>query len=127
MLPYRRIRICGHDFRPDYLRIGTLRDALGVPLAAFTATADQETREEIVERLFSGGDCQIFLKGFDRPNIHLAFAPKNKPRQQLLDFVAAHKEDDHFRQRPARRASARIERLLDPLRPVEVVWADEAG
>ncbi len=82
----------GHDFRPDYLRIGTLRDALDVPLAAFTATADQETRDEIVERLFPGGDCQIFLKGFDRPNIHLAFAPKNKPRQQLLDFVAAHKD-----------------------------------
>lgn len=82
----------GHDFRPDYLRIGALRDALGVPLAAFTATADQETRDEIVERLFAGRGCQVFLKGFDRPNIHLAFAPKNKPRQQLLDFVAAHKD-----------------------------------
>jgi ATP-dependent DNA helicase RecQ len=82
----------GHDFRPDYLRIGALRDTLDVPLAAFTATADQETRDEIVERLFQGRDCQIFLKGFDRPNIHLAFAPKNKPRQQLLDFVAAHKD-----------------------------------
>ena len=81
----------GHDFRPDYLRIGALRDALGVPLAAFTATADFETRVEIVERLFQGRDCQIFLKGFDRPNIHLAFAPKNKPRQQLLDFVAVRK------------------------------------
>ena len=44
----------GHDFRPDYLRIGELRDALGVPLAAFTATADAETREEIVARLFGG-------------------------------------------------------------------------
>lgn len=82
----------GHDFRPDYLRIGALRDTLDVPLAAFTATADQETRDEIVERLFQGRDCQIFLKGFDRPNIHLMFAPKNKPRQQLLDFVAARKD-----------------------------------
>jgi ATP-dependent DNA helicase RecQ len=82
----------GHDFRPDYLRIGALREALDVPLAAFTATADQETRDEIVERLFAGRDCQIFLKGFDRPNIHLGFAPKNKPRQQLLDFVAARKD-----------------------------------
>lgn len=82
----------GHDFRPDYLRIGALRDALDVPLAAFTATADQETRVEIVERLFSGRKCQVFLKGFDRPNIHLAFAPKNSPRQQLLSFVAARKD-----------------------------------
>ncbi len=82
----------GHDFRPDYLRIGALRDALDVPLAAFTATADQETRDEIVERLFQGREVRIFLKGFDRPNIHLAFAPKNKPRGQLLDFVTAHKD-----------------------------------
>jgi ATP-dependent DNA helicase RecQ len=81
----------GHDFRPDYLRIGALRDALGVPMAAFTATADQETRDEIVERLFQGRDCKVFLKGFDRPNIHLAFAPKNSPRKQLLNFVAARK------------------------------------
>ena len=42
----------GHDFRPDYLRIGSLRRALDVPLAAFTATADAETREEICLRLF---------------------------------------------------------------------------
>ena len=44
----------GHDFRPDYLRIGELRRALNVPLAAFTATADEETRAEIVTRLFDG-------------------------------------------------------------------------
>ena len=44
----------GHDFRPDYLRIGDLRRALNVPLAAFTATADEETRAEITTRLFAG-------------------------------------------------------------------------
>lgn len=78
----------GHDFRPDYLRIGALRRSLGVPLAAFTATADIETRAEIVARLFEGGDPQIFLRGFDRPNLRLAFAVKDNPRRQLLDFVA---------------------------------------
>ena len=81
----------GHDFRPDYLRIGELRRALGVPLAAFTATADAETRAEIVERLFDGQPPQTFLRGFDRPNIHLAFAAKNSPRQQILNFAAARK------------------------------------
>lgn len=79
----------GHDFRPDYLRIGALRKRLGVPLAAFTATADQSTREEIVNRLFEGVAPEIFLRGFDRPNIHLAFQAKDKPRQQLLDFANA--------------------------------------
>ncbi|MEX5730055.1 ATP-dependent DNA helicase RecQ [Rhodovulum iodosum] len=81
----------GHDFRPDYLRIGELRQALGVPLAAFTATADAETRDEIVARLFDGAPPEIFLRGFDRPNIHLAFAPKDGPRRQILDFAAARK------------------------------------
>ena len=77
----------GHDFRPDYLRIGDLRRALDVPLAAFTATADAETRTEIVEKLFAGEPPQTFLRGFDRPNIHLAFAAKNNPRQQILGFA----------------------------------------
>ncbi|MBM9596147.1 DNA helicase RecQ [Roseitranquillus sediminis] len=79
----------GHDFRPDYLRIGALRQALRIPLAAFTATADAETRDEIVARLFGGEAPRIFLRGFDRPNIHLAFAPKDTPRRQILDFAAA--------------------------------------
>jgi ATP-dependent DNA helicase RecQ len=79
----------GHDFRPDYLRIGELRRALGVPLAAFTATADEETRAEIVTRLFGGTEPATFLRGFDRPNIHLAFAAKDTPRRQILDFAAA--------------------------------------
>jgi len=81
----------GHDFRPDYLRIGALRDTLGVPLAAFTATADAETRAEIVQRLFGGKAPETFLRGFDRPNITLAFRPKDKPRQQVLDFASARK------------------------------------
>ncbi|MEQ8895901.1 MAG: DNA helicase RecQ [Roseovarius sp.] len=81
----------GHDFRPDYLRIGELRRALEVPLAAFTATADAETQEEIVQKLFDGHPPQTFLRGFDRPNIHLAFAEKDRPRQQVTAFVAARK------------------------------------
>ncbi|OJY32298.1 MAG: ATP-dependent DNA helicase RecQ [Rhodobacterales bacterium 65-51] len=81
----------GHDFRPDYLRIGELKRALNVPLAAFTATADEETRAEIVTRLFGGEAPATFLRGFDRPNIHLAFAVKDSPRRQILDFAGARK------------------------------------
>ena len=79
----------GHDFRPDYLRIGELKQALNVPLSAFTATADAETQAEIVTRLFAGQAPVTFLRGFDRPNIHLAFQPKDSPRRQIMDFVAA--------------------------------------
>ena len=81
----------GHDFRPDYLKIGELRRTLDVPLSAFTATADAETRDEIVERLFDGVPPVTFLRGFDRPNIHLAFAIKDNPRKQILEFADARK------------------------------------
>lgn len=81
----------GHDFRPDYLRIGELRRTLNVPLAAFTATADIETQAEIVQKLFDGEPPRAFLRGFDRPNIHLAFAAKDGPRAQILNFAAARK------------------------------------
>ncbi len=82
----------GHDFRPDYLRIGDLRRDLDVPLAAFTATADAETRDEIVAKLFGDLTPEIFLHGFDRPNIHLAFAAKDGPRAQILNFANARRE-----------------------------------
>jgi len=77
----------GHDFRPDYLRLGALREALGgVQTAAFTATADAETREDIQSRLFAAPP-EVFLHGFDRPNLYLAFEPKASPRGRILDFV----------------------------------------
>ncbi len=77
----------GHDFRPDYLKIGTLREALdNVQTAAFTATADAETRTDIKARLFAAPP-QVFLRGFDRPNLFLAFEPKALPQSRILDFV----------------------------------------
>jgi ATP-dependent DNA helicase RecQ len=79
----------GHDFRPDYLRIGALRAALDVPLAAFTATADPETQGEIVARLFGDRVPAVFLRGFDRPNLRLAFVAKDQPRSQILAYAAA--------------------------------------
>lgn len=61
----------GHDFRPDYLRLAAVIDALGRPtVLALTATAAPPVREEIVERL-GMRDPALVIRGFDRPNIHL--------------------------------------------------------
>lgn len=80
----------GHDFRPDYLRIGELRASLGgIQTAAFTATADEATRHDIVTRLFSDSSPEVFLRGFDRPNLSLAFEPKQSAQRRILDFVRA--------------------------------------
>lgn len=62
----------GHDFRPDYLRLGAAIEALGRPrVVALTATGSAPVREEIVERL-GLRDPRVLVGGFDRPNIHLA-------------------------------------------------------
>jgi ATP-dependent DNA helicase RecQ len=62
----------GHDFRPDYLRLGAAIEALGHPtVLALTATAAPPVRREIVERL-ALDDPAVVVRGFDRPNIHLS-------------------------------------------------------
>jgi ATP-dependent DNA helicase RecQ len=62
----------GHDFRPEYLRVGAAAEALGrPPILALTATAAPPVRHEIVERL-GLRDPAILVRGFDRPNIRLA-------------------------------------------------------
>jgi ATP-dependent DNA helicase RecQ len=62
----------GHDFRPDYLRLGVAAEALGRPtILALTATAAPPVRDEIVERL-GMRDPALVIRGFDRPNIRLA-------------------------------------------------------
>src|ERR1700751_2510632 len=82
----------GHDFRPEYLTLGTLREALGgVQIVAFTATADEATRNDIVSRLFSGAP-KVFGPGCDRPNLRLAMSPRTGSRQ-IMQFVAAHPGD----------------------------------
>ena len=61
----------GHDFRPDYLRIGDVIDRLGHPVTlALTATAAPPVRDEIVARLHMNDALQV-VRGFDRPNLHL--------------------------------------------------------
>ena len=82
----------GHDFRPDYLRLGALVGALDAPtVLALTATASPPVRDEIVTRL-SMEDPEIIVRGFDRPNIHLAverFRDEGDKRSALLARAAA--------------------------------------
>jgi ATP-dependent DNA helicase RecQ len=64
----------GHDFRPDYGRLGELRRRLGVPAAAFTATATPEVRADIARQLHLSDPLEL-VTGFERPNLTLAVEP----------------------------------------------------
>ncbi len=77
----------GHDFRPEYVQLGRLRRLFPqVPLVALTATADPQTRADIVARLgLSNAPC--IVAGFDRPNIRYTVVEKSKPLSQLLSFL----------------------------------------
>lgn len=77
----------GHDFRSDYLQLSLLHELFPtVPRIALTATADARTQKEIAERL-QLTEAEHFLGGFDRPNIQYRIQHKDKPRQQLLQFL----------------------------------------
>ncbi|HPC84262.1 MAG TPA: DNA helicase RecQ [Thermoanaerobaculaceae bacterium] len=83
----------GHDFRPEYLALGGLRQHFpGVPLVALTATADEATREEVVAKLHLGS-ARLFAAGFDRPNIRYTVVEKVRPAEQLLAFLKSRKGD----------------------------------
>ena len=80
----------GPAFRPEYEDLCRLRDLFpGIPIAALTATADEVTRNDIVDKLF-GGRAEQFVLGFDRPNIRLAVEMKRDRKRQLGNFIARH-------------------------------------
>ena len=77
----------GPSFRPEYAQLAELKDAFPkARIAAFTATADSATRDDIAKTLFNGRG-KIIVHGFDRPNLSLAITAKTDRKKQLLNFM----------------------------------------
>ena len=90
------ISMWGHQFRPEYREIKHLRDKFpGVPIAAFTATATQRVREDIINELRLKDPAE-FIGSFDRKNLRYSgFAEPNAQvrMQKIISYVTAHKDD----------------------------------
>ncbi|MDD2499626.1 MAG: DNA helicase RecQ [Geobacter sp.] len=83
----------GHDFRPEYTQLGRLRPLFpAVPIVAMTATADPETRKDILGQL-GLPNATVFVAGFDRPNITYTVIPKQKPLAQLGSFLRNRRDE----------------------------------
>ncbi|NAW82069.1 ATP-dependent DNA helicase RecQ [Vibrio sp. V43_P6S15P86] len=81
----------GHDFRPEYAALGQLKQHFShVPFMALTATADDATRRDILERLRLH-EPQVYLGSFDRPNIRYTLVEKHKPVSQIIRYLATQK------------------------------------
>lgn len=75
----------GHDFRPEYSQLGTIREHFAhVPIIALTATADKITRQDIVKQLHLNG--KTFVSSFDRPNLSLS-VKRGGTKQEKLHYI----------------------------------------
>ena len=83
----------GHEFRPDYRNLRTLRQNFPtVPIVALTATATEQVRRDIVNQL-GLGQAQVFVSSFNRPNLNYAVEPKRKSFDRLLTLLNKHKNE----------------------------------
>jgi len=104
----------GHDFRPEYRRLASLREPLPqVPLMALTATATERVRSDIV-RYLKLDDPACHVGSFNRPNLTYRVVPKQSPYSQVLEFVRARPNESGIVYCNSRRgAESLAERLQD--------------
>ena len=102
----------GHDFRPDYRSLTTLRDLLpDTPVIAVTATATDRVRRDIVGQL-ALNDCGIFISSFNRPNLTYDIRPKRRAYDALLALLERHRDEAAIIYRFSRKDTENLSKRL---------------
>ena len=108
----------GHDFRPEYTQLGTLKQRFpDIPVMALTATADRITRDDIAKQL-NIPDARLFISSFDRPNISLNVVQGSTGRvkfRQIVQFINLHRDESGIiyclRRKDTEKMAAELTRL----------------
>ena len=104
----------GQSFRPDYVGLSRLKILFpGTPIAAFTATADEQTRADIRAQLMDQ-NAPIWVQGFDRPNLLLAVMPKGGLTAQLQAFIDARPDQSGIIYALSRKQTEQLAAALGP-------------
>ena len=114
----------GHDFRPEYTQLGTLKQNYPhIPVMALTATADRITRDDIAQQLHIPG-ARLFISSFDRPNISLNVVQGSTGRQkmkQIVQFINLHRGESGIiyclRRKDTEKMASELQRLGIDARP----------
>jgi len=102
----------GHDFRPEYRQIASLRELLpDVPMMALTATATERVRADIIRHL-KLRDPAVFVASFNRPNLTYRVVPKDGPLKQVIDFIRRREQDSGIIYCASRAATERTAEAL---------------
>jgi ATP-dependent DNA helicase RecQ len=98
----------GHDFRPEYRQLASLRSVFpGVPIMAVTATATHRVRGDIVEQLHLR-EARCYIASFNRPNLTYRIVPKNEPLSQVIEYIEARPNESGIIYCQARRTAESV-------------------
>lgn len=98
----------GHDFRPEYRQLNQLKSQFSkTPILALTATADEITQKDILERL-QFPDPQVFISSFNRPNIHYYVHSKKNYYEDIIEYLKEHPNDSGIIYTLSRKSTERL-------------------
>ncbi|MEM7697492.1 MAG: DNA helicase RecQ [Verrucomicrobiota bacterium] len=102
----------GHDFRPEYRQLGSLREHFPeVPFLALTATATEQVRLDLVSQLRLR-DPAVFVASFNRPNLTYTVIPKSKASRQVFEFVTERRTESGIVYAQSRRGAEELATML---------------